>query len=66
LALTVPKPAWAYLDPGTGMILLQGLIATVVGGFAMVGIYWRKLKSALGFGDRTPPSNDSEQEQRDP
>jgi hypothetical protein len=65
LALTVSKPAWAYLDPGTGMILLQGLIATVAGGFALIGIYWRKLKSVLGFRDQTPPPTDSGLDRRD-
>ena len=37
--------AFAYLDPGTGSILLQGLI----GGFAIIisffSIYWQKVKS---------------------
>jgi len=39
------KPAYAYLDPGTGSILLQGLIAAVAGGMAAVGMYWIKIKN---------------------
>jgi hypothetical protein len=65
VALLLPEPAWAYLDPGTGTILLQALIASVVGGFALIGIYWRKLKSALGFGERNASTSDSEPTQRD-
>ncbi len=40
--------AFAYLDPGTGSLILQGLIA----GIAMAGItiktYWYKLCSMFG------------------
>jgi hypothetical protein len=39
------KPAYAYLDPGTGSILLQGLIAAVAGVLATGGIYWNKIKN---------------------
>lgn len=29
LMLVLPQCAWAYVDPGTGMLLLQGLIAAI-------------------------------------
>lgn len=64
LALILPKPAWAYLDPETGAILLQGLIASVAGSLALIGIYWRKL-SILGIGKRSAPTSDSEPVRRD-
>jgi hypothetical protein len=38
-------PAYAYLDPGTGSLLLQGLIATIAAGAATVSIYWGKVRS---------------------
>jgi hypothetical protein len=38
-------PAYAYLDPGTGSIRLQGLIAAVAGVIATGGIYWNKIKN---------------------
>jgi len=41
LLLFVPRPAEAYLDPGTGSMLLQGLIAVIGATLATVGIYWR-------------------------
>jgi hypothetical protein len=33
--------AYAYLDPGTGSMLLQVLIA----GILAIGVFWRKLKA---------------------
>jgi hypothetical protein len=39
-------PAYAYLDPGTGSVILQALIAVVVVGFASLKLWWYKL---LGF-----------------
>lgn len=38
-------PAYAYLDPTTGSILLQGLLAGIAG-VAVVGrLYWARLKA---------------------
>ena len=36
-----------YLDPGTGSIIIQVLIALVVGGVAMIGVYWTRVKTFL-------------------
>jgi len=51
-ALTVgilTSPAHAYLDPGTGSIILQVLLGGVAG-LALVGkLYWHKLLSLLGL-----------------
>ena len=44
--LSLPETALAYLDPGTGSMLLQGLIALIGGVMATIGIYWRAL---MGF-----------------
>jgi len=48
--LMLAPNAFAYLDPGTGSIIIQGLIA----GIAMVGVtarmYWHKLQSMFGAG----------------
>lgn len=38
-------PAYAYLDPGTGSMILQGAIAAVAGGLFTAKLYWTKLKS---------------------
>lgn len=47
--LAATAPAHAYLDPGTGSILLQGLIAAVAGGLVAVKLYWGKVKQFLSF-----------------
>jgi hypothetical protein len=35
----------AYLDPGTGTILVQSLLAGVAGAVAVVGLYWQRFKA---------------------
>lgn len=39
--------AFAYLDPGTGSILLQALIAGVIGTAAFARMYWTRFKEIL-------------------
>lgn len=42
--------AWsvhAYIDPGTGSLIIQFLIAGAVGGPFLVKIYWKKVKAFL-------------------
>jgi len=47
--LLVAGPASAYLDPGTGSMLLQ----VILGGVAAVGVavklFWYKIRAALGL-----------------
>lgn len=48
--------AYAYLDPGTGSIILQGIVGTVAAGSAAVGLYWDHVKvyfrSTFGGGEQ--------------
>jgi len=37
----------AYLDPGTGSMLIQSILATVVGVLAVGRIYWTRLKALV-------------------
>lgn len=39
------EPAWAYLDPGTGSLILQSLIAGIAGVLVVGRLYWAKLKN---------------------
>ena len=52
------EPAFAYLDPGTGSMLLQ----VVLGGIAAVGValklFWYKIRAALRFGKKNPGVQD--------
>ena len=44
LWLADPTPAAADLDPGTGRMFLQGIIAVVAAGVAAIGVYWRQAR----------------------
>ncbi len=39
--------AHAYLDPGTGSMLLQGLVGGIAAASVAIGVYWGKLKALL-------------------
>ena len=43
--LVFSQSAWAYLDPGTGSMMIQGIIAGVTGGIVVIRLYWAKLRS---------------------
>lgn len=47
--------AHAYLDPGTGSILLQGLIGGIAGALFVLRLYWGKLKTLLSPRARGTP-----------
>jgi hypothetical protein len=53
--------ALAYLDPGSGGLLLQGLVAGVASAAVMTKLYWRRAKRFLGFG-RDEPSGEPNDE----
>ena len=50
-------PAYAYLDPGTGSIILQGIIGAVVGGLIALKLYWARLKNFFSVGRSRGPSD---------
>jgi len=61
LSFLFPRPVYAYIDPGTGSIIIQVLIGSLVGGLAIVGIFWRQVTSffkRLLSGGRKRKSND--------
>ena len=43
--ISYTSPAYAYLDPGTGSILLQGLIGGIASAIAFLSVYWQKVKA---------------------
>ena len=45
LTIASTAPAYAYLDPGTASMLLQGLIGGAVAAASVISIYWARLKS---------------------
>ncbi len=52
-----PSTAYAYIDPGSGSLFLQSLIAVIVGGWLTVKLlaskFWRRLR-----GDGEAPDRD--------
>lgn len=57
LLMTVCSPAFAYLDPGTGSIVLQSLLAGIAVAIGIVRTYWYRVKAF--FGAKPPESADS-------
>jgi hypothetical protein len=44
-ALLWAIPAYAYLDPATGSIILQGLLAGIAGLMVVLRLYWSRVKA---------------------
>lgn len=59
------RNAYAYLDPGTGSMLLQGLIGGIAGGLFAARLYWGKLKGFFARTRGTVVSTDHPTKQRD-
>jgi len=60
----VAEPAAAYIDPGTGSMIVQGLIAAVVGGAVALRMQWRRVKGWLTGGSADEPSRPEADEPR--
>ncbi|NNM58293.1 MAG: hypothetical protein HKM04_00545 [Legionellales bacterium] len=49
LLMLMTVPAYAYLDSGTGSMVIQMLFAAVAGALAMIKLYWQKVKKGWQF-----------------
>ena len=53
------EPAFAYLDPGTGSMLLQ----VILGGIAAIGValklFWHKIRVAIGLSKKPGTEDES-------
>ena len=47
-----PVQANAYIDPGSGSLILQGIIAGIAMGLYTIKLYWYKIKSFFKRGDK--------------
>jgi len=45
--ITVPTSACAYMDMGTGTLVVQGILAAVVGGFVAIKLFWQKMSEFI-------------------
>ena len=64
--MLAPTSAFAYLDPGTGSMLLQVILGGVAAATVALKLYWQRIKQALGLAkpmdtpDETDPVKPSE------
>ena len=42
--ILLPSNAYAYLDPGTGSIILQAILGFIAAAIASISVYWTKFK----------------------
>jgi len=59
LLALLAEPAFAYLDPGTGSMLLQ----VILGGIAAIGValklFWHKIRVAIGLSKKPKAEDES-------
>lgn len=49
LVLVCARPAHAYLDPGSGGMMVQLLLGGFAGAAVLVKLYWRQLLTRVGL-----------------
>lgn len=54
--LVLPRTAHAYLDPGSGSMLLQLIVGGAAGAAVVVRLFWRRLLALLPSRRREPES----------
>ncbi len=58
ILILVSGNAYGYLDPGSGLYVLQILIAGALGALYAIKVYWQKIKAFL-FARFAKPKDDS-------
>ena len=46
------NPAYAYLDPGIGSVVMQAIIGGVAVVTTVASVYWQKFKKFFGIGKK--------------
>lgn len=61
LLAAISMPAYAYIDPGSGSMILQGLLAALAAIAVTAKLWWHRLLVLLHIRKRTiaPPRQDS-------
>ena len=47
LVLIFVNQSYAYIDPGTGSMLVQAVLAAIVAVSVSIGIFWHRIRSFL-------------------
>lgn len=50
--LAAPRAAWAYIDPGSGGMVLQVIVGAIVGVGVALKMSWRRILGWFGRRDR--------------
>ncbi len=58
LLLIAPVPAYAYLDPASGSILLQVVLGGLAGGAVILKLFWGRVRGLFGARNTPEPPND--------
>jgi hypothetical protein len=45
--LSIPKTAYAYIDPGQGSYVVEIIIALLLGGLFAIKVWWNRVKEFL-------------------
>lgn len=56
--------AWAYLDPGTGSMVLQLLLGGVAGAIVILKLYWRRFVGLFRGNTPEEPGSSSTKDQK--
>ncbi len=58
--LAVQSPnTYAYLDPGTGSMIIQGIVGGIAALMATGAIYWQRIKSFFSRSDKESTNNEA-------
>lgn len=55
----------AYLDPGAGSILLQSIIAGVLGGLFAIKLCWKRIVGCFRGGQKDEPDTEAAPESKE-
>jgi hypothetical protein len=59
VALLIAAPAYAYIDPGSGGMLVQLLTGGAAGAIILARLYWRRLKDRLSSKSKSPAADEA-------
>ncbi len=57
-AMNPGQPAHAYLDPGTGAMLLQIILGGIAGAAVAFRLYWHRFRAFIGLAPSSARSSD--------
>jgi len=59
LLLLATEPVFAYLDPGTGSMLLQVILGGVAAVAVAIKLFWYKIRAAVGLGKKSSAEDET-------